>query len=174
MINIFTNSSNYCTKKLIKIVFPLSILLNILTLVNISPCNAQTLGETLEQIRKGANEAEAKVDKQLLEVKKKLNNDEARQTIEKQKVKIRNQFFDLLNDEERYKKALENPNIPESQKDLLRKFKSNPQELDKFIDEQSNPEYLAEQRKLQIRKTRELAEKQAKEKALRNRLSRSN
>lgn len=174
MINLFTTLNNFRVTKVIGAIILLPILLNILGLFNIRSCNAQTLGETLEQIRKRASVAEAQVDKQLLEVQARLNSEQAREEIEKRKVQIRNQFLDLLNDEERYKQALESPNIPQYQKDLLRKFKSNPQELDKFIDEQSSPEHLAEQRKLQIRKDREFAEKRAKERALRNRLSHSN
>ncbi|MEM7713426.1 MAG: hypothetical protein AAF349_07580, partial [Cyanobacteria bacterium P01_A01_bin.68] len=172
--NFFTTSNNFRITRFIGAILFLSILLSFLSLFNIRPCNAQTLGETLEQIRKRASVAEAQVDKQLLEVQARLNSEQAREEIEKQKTQVRNQFLDLLNNEERYKQALENPNIPQYQKNLLRKFKANLQELNKFIDEQSDPKYLALQRKLQIRKDRELAEKRAKERALRNRLSHNN
>ena len=149
MTNFFTTSNNFRITRFIGAILFLSILLSFLSLFNIRPCNAQTLGETLEQIRKRASVAEAQVDKQLLEVQARLNSEQAREEIE-------------------------NPNIPQYQKNLLRKFKANLQELNKFIDEQSDPKYLALQRKLQIRKDRELAEKRAKERALRNRLSHNN
>lgn len=174
MINLFTTLNNSRITKVIGAIILLSISLNFLGLFNIRSCSAQTLGKTLEQIRRRAKEAESEVDKQLLELQVKFNNEQARTELEKQKLQVKNQFLDLLNDEERYKQALESPNIPQHLKDLLIKFKANPQELDKFLNEQSSPKYLAEQRKLQIRKDREFAEKQAKERALRNRLSHSN
>jgi len=166
MKNIFIKSRIYRAKKIIGTTLFLAICSSSLALFNISQANAQSLGQSLEQIRIKSEQAEAQVDKQLREVKIKYNNPQARAQLEQQKIKLKKQFIYLLNDEEKYKQALENPSVTQKQKELLRLFKSNPQEIDKFIDQQSDPEYLAEQPKLQIRKIRQEAEKRVKQRAL--------
>jgi hypothetical protein len=76
----------------------------------------------------------------------------------------------LLNDEVRYKQALKNPSVSHYIKDFLIRAKANSNELDKFIEEQSNPKFLAEQQRLEIRRRRDFAKKQARDRALRMRL----
>ncbi|MEO1765550.1 MAG: hypothetical protein AAFR83_27445, partial [Cyanobacteria bacterium J06629_18] len=68
------------------------------------------------------------------------------------------------------KQFLANPNIPQSQKQLLMLFKSNPQALNRFLNQQINPKNLAEQQKLQIRRQAQAAQRRLKIQALRNRL----
>lgn len=170
MINRFRIFTTSRTAKIFRNILLLSVLFNFIHVFNMHQAHAQNLGQTLEEIRRQAEEAEARLDKQLIEVKAKFNSEQYRAQLEKQKAQIRKQFLDLLNDEEKYKQALANPGIPQEQKDLLRRFKINPQELDKFIDEQSNPEYLAQQRRLQIRQKKEEAEQRAKIRALKSRL----
>lgn len=158
-------------KKFIKIFLFLSISINTLNLLNVCQANAQTLGESLDRIRKQAEEDEAQVERQLLEFKANLSNEEWRTEFEKRKVQVRNDFLELLNDEKKYQKLLESPTVSESQKVLLRKFKLNPQELDRYINQRSDPKHLEYELKLRIRQNRELEIKRAKERALRNRLS---
>ena len=55
--------------------------------------------------------AEAQLDKQLLELEASLKKPEARNELDKQKAQVIAQFKELLNDKQRYKQALENPNI---------------------------------------------------------------
>lgn len=170
MINGFIGSKNSRTVKILGNIFFLSILFNFVSLFNVQQANAQNLGRDLEQIRRQSDAAESQVDEQLKQVQRRLNNPHSRAVIEQQKNEIRQQFIDLLSDEKRYREALINPRIPEEQKYLLRLFKVNPQALDRFIEQQSSPRYLAEQRKLQIRKSRAEAERRVKIEALRNRL----
>ncbi|PAX60674.1 hormogonium polysaccharide biosynthesis protein HpsJ [Brunnivagina elsteri] len=123
----------------------------------------QASNQSIEQISKQAEQAETQLDSQLSQVKAQLGNEQIKAELEKQKTQVKAQFTELLKDEQKYKQALENPNLPAQQKELLKKFKANPEELDKFIAQQSNPEQLAEQQKRQIREKKEEAEKQAKD-----------
>ncbi|KYC39729.1 hypothetical protein WA1_30850 [Scytonema hofmannii PCC 7110] len=125
----------------------------------------QASATRVEQISKDAEAAENQLKTQLNQVQAQLSNDKVRAAVEQQKSQIRNQFTELLKDDQRYKQALENPNIPQAQKDLLKKFKANPQELDKFIAQQSDPQALANQQLSTIRERKEEAEKQARERA---------
>ena len=71
----------------------------------------------------------------------------------------------MLKDEQKYKQALENPQVPAEQKELLKKFKANPQDIDKFIAQQTDPQGVANQKLTQVRQRKEEAEKQAKDNA---------
>ncbi|AKG23656.1 hormogonium polysaccharide biosynthesis protein HpsJ [Calothrix sp. 336/3] len=148
--------------------FPALILSSILGLMFfvIAPIHTTNViaqkNQNLEQIRKDAEQAETALTNQVNQVKAQLNsNEQVKAELEKQKTQVKTQFSELLKDEERYKQALSNPNLPQTQKDLLKKFKANPQELDKYIAQQSDPEQLANQRLSQIRTRKEELEKQA-------------
>lgn len=117
------------------------------------------------QVTARAEQAETQVQSQLSQVQARLNNDQAKAQIEKQRNQVKAQFSELLKDDTRYKQALENPSIPQQQKDLLKKFKADPKALDTFIAEQSDPTQLANQRLTQIRQDKEAAVKQAKDSA---------
>lgn len=95
---------------------------------------------------------------------------QGRALLNNQKAQIRKQFIDLLSNEILYKQFLANPNIPQSQKQLLMLFKANPQALNRFIEQQTNPKNLAEQQKLKIRRQAQAAQRRLKIQALRNRL----
>jgi flagellar biosynthesis GTPase FlhF len=125
----------------------------------------QASDREIQQITATAQEAETQVDNQLSQVQARLNNEQAKAQIEKQRNQVKAQFSELLKDETRYNQALENPNIPQEQKDLLKKFKADPKALDQFVEEQSDPQQLANQRKTQIRQNKEAAEKRAKDSA---------
>ncbi|MEO1373297.1 MAG: HpsJ family protein [Cyanobacteria bacterium J06635_10] len=151
--------------------FPALILSSILGLVFllIFPLHLNNVRQSsdrdIEQITARAQQAESQVQNQLSQVQARLSTDEAKAQIEKQKNQVKAQFSELLKDDTRYKQALENPNIPKQQKDLLKQFKADPKALDKFIAEQSNPQQLANQRLTQIRQNKEAAEKRAKDSA---------
>ncbi len=151
--------------------FPALILSSILGLVFllIFPLHLNNVRQAsdreIKQITASAQQAESQVDGQLSQVQARLNNEQAKAQIEKQRNQVKAQFSELLKDEARYKQALENPSIPQQQKDLLKKFKADPKALDKFVAEQSDPLQLANQRKTQIRQNKEAAEKRAKDTA---------
>lgn len=125
----------------------------------------QASAQAVTQISQNADQAENQLKNQLSQVQAQLGNDKVKAALEQQKAQFKAQFSDLLKDEQRYKQALENPNLPAAQKDLLKKFKANPQELDKFIAQQSDPQQQANQQLSQIRERREAAEQQAKDRA---------
>ncbi|NJM71516.1 MAG: hypothetical protein HC862_15525 [Scytonema sp. RU_4_4] len=119
--------------------------------------------QTVEQITKDAGLAENQLKNQLSQVQTQLGNEQFKAAVEKQKIQVKTQYTELLQDDQRYRQALNNPNIPQATKDLLKKFKANPQELDKFIAQQSDPEQLANQRLAQIRARRDELIKQAED-----------
>jgi len=151
--------------------FPVLILSSILGLIFllIFPLHLNNVRQAsdreVQQITASAQQAESQVQNQLAQVQARLNTDQAKAEIEKQRTQVKAQFSELLKDETRYKQALENPSIPQQQKDLLQKFKADPKALDTFIAEQSDPQQLANDRLTQIRQEREAAEKRAKETA---------
>ncbi|MBF1991137.1 hormogonium polysaccharide biosynthesis protein HpsJ [Fischerella thermalis] len=121
--------------------------------------------QQVEQINKQADQAETQLDNQLSQVQAQLSNDQVKTELEKQKVQVKAQLTEILKDEQKYKQALESPNVPPPVKEVLKKAKQNPQELDKFIAQQSDPQQVANQRRNQIRQSKEEAEKQAKQRA---------
>jgi hypothetical protein len=131
------------------------------------------------QTTQEAQQAEIRLNNQLSEFQNQLNNDQAKAQLEQVRSQAKAQFTELLKDEQKYKQALENPQLPPEQKELLKKFKANPQELDKFLAQQTDPNQLAqqttseirqrkEQKITEIRQRKEEAEKQAKNTAWRS------
>ncbi len=128
--------------------------------------NVKKISErNIEQVSARATQTENQVQAQLQQLQARLNTDEAKAQIEKQKAQIKAQFSELIKDDAKYKEALERPNIPERQKELLKQFKADPKALDAFIAEQSDPTKLANQRLSQIRSDKEAAVDAAKQSA---------
>ncbi|MFB2772955.1 HpsJ family protein [Pelatocladus sp. BLCC-F211] len=121
--------------------------------------------QQVDQINKQADQAENQLQSQLSQVQAQLNNEQVKTELDKQKAQVKAQLTEILKDEQKYKQALESPNVPPPVKEVLQKAKQNPQELDKFIAQQSDPQQVATQRLNQIRQSKEDAEKQAKERA---------
>lgn len=119
----------------------------------------------IEQIENRAQQAETQVQAQLQQVQARLNTDQVKAQIEKQKAQAKAQLTELLKDEEKYKQALERPNISEREKELLKQLKTDPKALDAFIAEQSDPTRPANQRRDQIRREKEAAVNAAKQTA---------
>jgi hypothetical protein len=125
----------------------------------------QAKAQTVNQISQDADQAENQLKGQLTQLQAQLNSDQAKAQLEQLRNQAKAQFTELLKDDQKYKQALENPQVPADQKELLKKFKANPQELDKFIAQRTDPQGLANQRLNQIRQRRDEAEKQAKDNA---------
>ncbi|WGV27769.1 hormogonium polysaccharide biosynthesis protein HpsJ [Halotia branconii] len=125
----------------------------------------QASAQTVNQINQDAEQAENQLKNQLSQFQAQLNNDQGKAQLEQLRNQARAQFSELLKDDQKYQQALNNPQIPQAQKELLKKFKANPQELDKFIAQQTDPQGLANQRLSQIRQRKEEAQKQAKDNA---------
>ncbi|MBF2064912.1 MAG: hypothetical protein IGS39_10900 [Calothrix sp. C42_A2020_038] len=125
----------------------------------------QASEQTVEQIGRQAEQQETRLQNQLSQVQAQLGNDQVKAELEKQKTQAKAQFNEILKDEQKLKQTLDNPNIPAPVKEVLKKAKTNPQALDDFIAQQSDPQKLADQQKRQIREQKENAEKQAKDQA---------
>ncbi|WP_414622140.1 HpsJ family protein [Calothrix sp. CCY 0018] len=125
----------------------------------------QISDRNIAQVNARAEQAENQVQAQLQQVQARLNTPEAKAQIEKQKAQIKAQFSELLKDDTKYKEALASNTVPQPQKELLKQFKADPKALDAFIDEQSNPEGLANQRLSQIRGGKEAEIEAAKQSA---------
>ncbi len=125
----------------------------------------QASTQTVNQINQDAAQAENQVNNQLSQFQAQLNNEQGKAQLEQLRTQAKAQFTELLNNEQRYQEALKSPQVPAAQKELLKKFKENPQELDKFIAQQTDPKGLADQRLIQIRQRRDDASKQAKDNA---------
>jgi F0F1-type ATP synthase membrane subunit b/b' len=125
----------------------------------------QASAQTVNQINQDADQAERQLKNQLSQFQAQLNNEQGKAQLEQLRNQAKAQFTELLKDEQKYKQALDNPQLPPAQKELLKKFKANPQELDNFVARQTDPQGLANQRLNQIRQRKEEAEKQAKDSA---------
>ncbi|MBW4555254.1 MAG: HpsJ family protein [Trichormus sp. ATA11-4-KO1] len=151
--------------------FPILILSSILGLIFllIFPLHLnnvrQASAQTVNQIGQDAEQAENQLKGQLSQFQAQINNEQGKAQLEQLRNQARSQFNELLKDEQSYQRALNNPQLPAAQKELLKKFKANPQELDSFIAQQTDPQALANQRLTQIRQRREEAQKQARDNA---------
>ncbi|MBO3459053.1 HpsJ family protein [Aetokthonos hydrillicola Thurmond2011] len=123
----------------------------------------QASNQRVERIDKEAEQAENQLKTQLLQVQQLSNTEQFKAAIEKQRQQLKAQYTEILKDEQKYKQALESPTIPQAVKDVLKKAKTNPQELDKAIEQQTDPQTRANQQISQIRQSKEEAEKQARE-----------
>lgn len=171
LIGYWIDSASDDGPKGIDLRFPAFILSSILGLIfllifplhlnNVNQAKAQTV----TQIGQEADQAETQLKNQLNQFQAQLNTDQGKAQLEQLRNQAKAQFSELLKDEQKYNQALQSPQLPQSQKELLKKFKANPQELDKFVAQQTDPQGLASQRLNQIRQRREDAEKQARDNA---------
>ena len=138
-------------------IFILSSLLGLIFLLifplHLSNVN-QVKEEGLARIEKEAEQSENQVKSQLAQLQNQLGNDQVKASVEKQraalKEQLRTQLNELVKDEQKYNQALNNNQLPEAQKDLLKQYKTNLNSLDDFIAQQTDPEQLAKQRISQI------------------------
>ncbi|BAZ85277.1 hormogonium polysaccharide biosynthesis protein HpsJ [Dolichospermum compactum] len=138
-------------------IFILSSLLGLIFLLifplHLSNVN-QVKAEGLTRIEKEAEQSENQVKSQLAQLQNQLGNDQVKASVEKQraalKEQLRTQLNELVKDEQKYNQALNNNQLPEAQKDLLKQYKTNLNSLDNFIAQQTDPEQLAKQRISQI------------------------
>jgi F0F1-type ATP synthase membrane subunit b/b' len=151
--------------------FPVLILSSILGLIFllIFPLHLnnvrQASTQTVNQISQDAEQAENQLKNQLNQFQAQLNNEQGKAQLEQLRAQAKAQFTELLQDEQKYQEALKSPQIPAAQKELLKRFKANPKELDQFIAQQTDPQGLANQRLNQIRQRKEDASQQAKDNA---------
>jgi F0F1-type ATP synthase membrane subunit b/b' len=136
-----------------------------LHLNNIRQVSTQRVGEISQE----ADKAEKRLESQLAEAKAQLGSEQGKAQIEQLRTRTKIQLAEIIKDEAKYKQALESPQVPQAVKDVLKKAKGNPQELDKLISQQADPlaaaQKTADQELNNIRASREKLEKRAREEA---------
>ncbi|MBG1240275.1 HpsJ family protein [Nostoc sp. UIC 10607] len=125
----------------------------------------QAKTQTLNRITQEADQAETQLNTRLSQLQAQLNTEQGKAQLEQLRNQTKAQFSEILKDDQRYKQALESSQIPANIKELLKKAKTDPQVLDKAIQQQTDIQTLRTQQLSQVRQRRDEAEKQAKDTA---------
>lgn len=125
----------------------------------------QASAQAVEQIDQKAQQQEDQIKNQLTQVQTQLSSEEGRDALEQKKSQLKTRYTDILEDEEQYQGVLNDPNASPLLKDLLKKFKENPQELDQYVEKQSDPQAFTDQQLSKIQRGKEVAETQTRYRA---------
>ncbi|MBG1266597.1 hormogonium polysaccharide biosynthesis protein HpsJ [Nostoc sp. WHI] len=125
----------------------------------------QAKTQTLNRITQEADQAENQLNSRLSQLQAQLNTEQGKAQLEQLRSQTKAQFSELIKDEQKYKQALESSQIPANIKELLKKAKTDPQVLDKAVEQQTDIQTVRTQQVSQVRQRREDAEKQAKDTA---------
>jgi hypothetical protein len=125
----------------------------------------QAKTQTVNRITQEADQAEAQLNNRFTQLQAQLNTDQGKAQLDQLRTQTKAQFSEILKDDQRYKQALESSQIPPNIKELLKKAKTDPQALDKAIEQQTDIQTLRTQQLSQVRQRREDAQQQAKDAA---------
>ncbi|BAY12823.1 hormogonium polysaccharide biosynthesis protein HpsJ [Calothrix sp. NIES-2098] len=125
----------------------------------------QAKNQALNQITQEADQAENQLNSRFSQLQAQLNTEQGKAQLDQLRNQTKAQLTEILKDEQKYKQALESPQIPPAVKDVLKKAKADPKALDKAIEQQTDIQALRNQQLSQVRQRREDAEKQAKDNA---------
>ncbi|MFW9260329.1 hypothetical protein HUN01_23945 [Nostoc edaphicum CCNP1411] len=125
----------------------------------------QAKTQTLNRITQEADQAETQLNTRLSQLQAQLNTEQGKAQLEQLRNQTKAQFSEILKDEQRYKQALESAQIPANIKELLKKAKTDPQVLEKAIEQQTDIQTLQTQQLSQVRQRRDEALQQAKDTA---------
>jgi len=125
----------------------------------------QAKTQTLNRISQEADQAENQLNSRFSQLQAQLNTEQGKAQLEQVRNQTKAQFSEILNDEQKYKQALESSQIPANIKELLKKAKTDPKVLDKAVEQQTDIQTLLTQQRSQVRQRREEADKQAKDAA---------
>jgi hypothetical protein len=107
----------------------------------------QAAEQSENQIKDQLAQDETEIKNQLAQQQKQFGNEQIKAALEKQRPVLKQQLATELNkvikDEKKYNQALNNKQLPEAQKNLLKQYKLNPKALDDFINQQTDPQQLA-------------------------------
>ena len=117
--------------------------------------------EALSQINQQATQAETQLSTQ-------LGSDQFQQQIEQRKNLLKNQFSQVIGNEEQLNQLLAREDLPQQVKEVLEQSKTNPQVLDQFLEQQADN--LPTQLLTQIRERKQELEQQAKTRSLKSSL----
>ncbi|MEH2237483.1 hormogonium polysaccharide biosynthesis protein HpsJ [Nostoc sp.] len=155
----------------IDLIFPAVILSSILGLMFllIFPLHLNNVNQaktqTLNRITQEADQAETQLNTRLSQLQAQLNTEQGKAQLDQLRTQTKAQFSEILKDDQKYKQALESSQIPANIKELLKKAKTDPQVLDKAIEQQTDTQTLRTQQLSQLRQRRDEAEIQAKDSA---------
>ncbi|NJK37882.1 MAG: hypothetical protein HC920_09040 [Oscillatoriales cyanobacterium SM2_3_0] len=117
--------------------------------------------EALSQISQQANQAETQLDTR-------LGSDQFQQQVTERKTQLRNQFSQLLQNEQQLNQLIESGNLPQPVQDALEEAKTNPASLDRFLEQQADS--LPDQLKTQIQERKQELEQEAKSRSFKSSL----
>ena len=124
--------------------------------------------QRVEQINKQAEQAQTQLNRQLSQFQAQLNSDQGKTALENRRKQLKTQINELLKDDNKYNEAINSPGLNPNLKELLRQAKADPKNVDKLIDQQVDPQALANQQLSQIRDRKEQAASREKEGAWRS------
>ncbi|QFS48207.1 HpsJ family protein [Nostoc sphaeroides] len=125
----------------------------------------QAKAQTVNRIAQEADQAENQLNARFSQLQAQLTTDQGKAQLEQLRNQTKAQFSEILKDDQRYKQALESSQIPANIKELLKKAKTDPQALEKAIEQQTDIQTLRTQQLSQVRQRRDEADKQAKDTA---------
>ncbi|WP_088241984.1 HpsJ family protein [Calothrix rhizosoleniae] len=129
----------------------------------------QISNQRVEKISQDAEKAENQLKNQLSKAQAQLNSEQGKAQIQQLRTRTKNQLAEIIKDETKYKQALDSPKIPAAVKEVLKKAKANPQQLETLINEQTNPlaaaQKSANQELNKIRSNKEKLEQRARQEA---------
>ncbi len=147
----------------------LSSLLGLLFLVmiplHINNVNTES-ARAVERINQNSLQEEAKVQNEISQAQAQLGDPNVRTKLESDKNKFKTQVTALLQNEQQFNQAINSDRTPEGEKKLLRQFKANPNALEDFLTQQSDPVALGSKRLAQLQTQKQKLVNQAKQEAL--------
>ena len=147
----------------------LSSLLGLLFLVmiplHINNVNTES-ARAVERINENSSQEEAKVQNEISQAQAQLGDPNVRTKLESDKNKFKTQVTALLQNEQQFNQAINSDRTPENEKKLLRQFKANPNALEDFLTQQSDPVALGSKRLAQLQTQKQKLVNQAKQEAL--------
>ena len=147
----------------------LSSLLGLLFLVmiplHINNVNTES-ARAVERINENSSQEEAKLQNEISQAQAQLGDPNVRTKLESDKNKFKTQVTALLQNEQQFNQAINSDRTPENEKKLLRQFKANPNALEDFLTQQSDPVALGNKRLAQLQTQKQKLVNQAKQEAL--------
>ena len=147
----------------------LSSLLGLLFLImiplHINNVNTKSV-RAVERINENSSQEEAKLQNEISQAQAQLGDPNVRTKLESDKNKFKTQVTALLQNEQQFNQAINSDRTPENEKKLLRQFKANPNALEDFLTQQSDPVALGSKRLAQLQTQKQNLVNQAKQEAL--------
>ncbi len=143
----------------------LGLLFLVMIPVHINNVNTESV-RAVERINQNSLQEEASLQTELNQLQTQLGNANVRSKLEADKNRFKAQVTALLQNEQQFNQALNSDRTPEAEKKLLRQFKANPQALEEFLAQQSDPVALGSKRLAQLQTQKQQLVNQAKQEAL--------